>query len=111
MRLQRIATDCSQRFFPDEPPDGSRSPRSFLRVLWIYRLNAHSFDVRNHDGLSALFETGSKLTHSCTPNTLYQSTNALGEHRAVADIKKGDLLTTSYIDDKARSLKAISLSS
>ncbi len=48
---------------------------------------------------TALFELGSKLTHTCgAPNTKYQSFDGKGYHVALTHIAQGELLTTSYMD-------------
>ena len=49
------------------------------------------------DDTRALFSLGSKLVHSCIPNTHYSPTEGLGRHMALAHIKKGDIVTTSHL--------------
>ncbi len=46
----------------------------------------------------ALFELGSKLTHTCgAANTVYQSFGTRGYHVAMTHIAAGDMLTTCYL--------------
>eukprot|EP00967_Tisochrysis_lutea_P017349 scaffold19665_cov14-Tisochrysis_lutea.AAC.2 len=80
-----------------------------MRGLLAFEANAHGFR-----GGQAVFKFGSKLAHTCNqPNTnlskhaqltcalRYKSSDdGYGCHIAVRDIKNGDLLTTSYIDEE-----------
>eukprot|EP00938_MAST-03A_sp_MAST-3A-sp1_P005442 g5442.t1 len=61
------------------------------KVSLIYDLNAHR--LGNSD---VLFEYASKITHSCAPNTRYDPRT--GSVVALKPIKKGDLITSNYLD-------------
>ncbi|ODQ51152.1 hypothetical protein SAICODRAFT_157560 [Saitoella complicata NRRL Y-17804] len=67
-----------------------------LRMPLILAINGHAF---GSDG-SAVFELGSKLTHTCgSPNTeySYSLTENRGRHIALRRIQEGELLTTRYL--------------
>nr|ALR99810.1 cadmium resistance protein 1 [Dunaliella viridis] len=70
------------------------SEHKLLQGLLAFAANAHGYR-----GGEALYETGSKLTHTCgPPNTRYITTeDGFGCHTALTDIPKGDVLTTTYI--------------
>ena len=50
--------------------------------------------------MNALFVYGSKVAHSCEPNTAYSSKTADGclEYKLIRPLKEGDLVTFSYLD-------------
>mmetsp|Transcript_44091 Transcript_44091/g.101907 ORF Transcript_44091/g.101907 Transcript_44091/m.101907 type:complete len:516 (-) Transcript_44091:84-1631(-) len=79
------------------------------KLLLIVDSNAHQF-LDNNDteqtalhNQTALFERGSKITHSCRPNLEYNlkrtATTGAQEHIAIRPIEAGDELTDSYITD------------
>ena len=74
------------------------------RAQCCFSLNAHSLDgwiPSDPDLLAehAMFENGSRLTHSCgsSANTVYHCVDGRGQHRAVRAIAAGEILTTSYL--------------
>lgn len=72
------------------------SVRELQNALVIHALNAFSFQ----NSSTALFEIGSKLTHSCDANTAYSSSRVrgCGCHIAIKSIEKGELITAEYVD-------------
>ncbi|KAF5843574.1 hypothetical protein DUNSADRAFT_12836 [Dunaliella salina] len=68
-----------------------------LKGLLAVKANAHGFE-----GGQAVFKYGSKLAHTCNqPNTKFKSTDdGYGCLVAVTNIRKGDLLTTTYIAEE-----------
>eukprot|EP01006_Ploeotia_vitrea_P031582 TRINITY_DN63908_c0_g1_i1.p1 TRINITY_DN63908_c0_g1~~TRINITY_DN63908_c0_g1_i1.p1 ORF type:complete len:519 (-),score=52.72 TRINITY_DN63908_c0_g1_i1:1245-2801(-) len=73
----------------------SYDPKELVQFLLILRTNAHS--TGDGTGASCLYEVGSKITHSCSPNCMGLVDKFTLEYRAIRDIKEGDLLTFSYI--------------
>eukprot|EP01012_Entosiphon_sulcatum_P066422 TRINITY_DN9565_c0_g1_i1.p1 TRINITY_DN9565_c0_g1~~TRINITY_DN9565_c0_g1_i1.p1 ORF type:complete len:550 (+),score=68.36 TRINITY_DN9565_c0_g1_i1:567-2216(+) len=71
------------------------SVEDLIRYLLILRTNQHAAG----QGLkcTALYELGSKVTHSCDPNTLCLMDGIVIEYRALKPIKKHEMLTFSYI--------------
>ena len=64
-----------------------------FRFAVAFNINAHRFQ----DHRRAIFRLGSKLHHSCTPNTRYTSAGGMGRHVALDHIEAGALVTTSYL--------------
>eukprot|EP00994_Dinema_validum_P008231 NODE_732_length_1386_cov_20.676889_g539_i0.p1 GENE.NODE_732_length_1386_cov_20.676889_g539_i0~~NODE_732_length_1386_cov_20.676889_g539_i0.p1 ORF type:complete len:414 (+),score=112.53 NODE_732_length_1386_cov_20.676889_g539_i0:45-1244(+) len=58
-----------------------------------FDMNAHRFQTSHR----ALFRLGSRLTHSCSPNTFYSSASGKGCHYALRPIAKGEVITTNYL--------------
>jgi len=52
---------------------------------------------------SAFFDKGSKVEHSCSPNTSYCSGGGSLRHIAVRRIRKGERLSFSYFGDEVES--------
>lgn len=67
-------------------------------ALLVKKLNAHSFQAATR---IALFEVGSKASHSCYPNCAYSSRDVPGHLvvKAIRPISPGDQITISYIGD------------
>jgi len=78
-------------------------------VLARWQSNSHAFplrgsnDVAQGDAVSALFRFGSKMLHSCEPNCVCTVDPDVGvmSVRALRDIKAGELITNSYMGNKA----------
>eukprot|EP00993_Chasmostoma_nieuportense_P000236 NODE_1218_length_1602_cov_37.968136_g1149_i0.p1 GENE.NODE_1218_length_1602_cov_37.968136_g1149_i0~~NODE_1218_length_1602_cov_37.968136_g1149_i0.p1 ORF type:complete len:515 (-),score=139.14 NODE_1218_length_1602_cov_37.968136_g1149_i0:56-1534(-) len=87
--LKACQDACSLPHFTD------LDPAEMVKFLLILRTNQHAAgqDLES----TALFELGSKVTHSCDPNCLCVMNNTLIEYRAIRPIKTHEMLTFSYI--------------
>eukprot|EP01047_Picozoa_sp_COSAG01_P052334 COSAG01_NODE_5495_length_4226_cov_3.635328_1_plen_584_part_00 len=102
----RAHVECCQRF----------SREVLTRAQCAFAFNAHSMaaylpprpeELREH----ALFLRGSRLTHSCHPNTIFHvSPNGCAQHRAVVHIPAGEILTTCYASLRTGSVSHYPLS-
>ncbi len=62
-------------------------------------LHCHAQSCMAFPSRTALFELGSKLTHTCgAANTKYDAFGGKGHHVALTHIAPGELLTTSYFN-------------
>eukprot|EP00906_Rhabdomonas_costata_P033402 RCo047083 len=66
-----------------------------VRYLLILRTNQHASGEQLN--CSALYELGSKVTHSCDPNCMCIMGGVTIEYRAIRPIRRLDMLTFSYI--------------
>jgi len=94
-RVKRFL-DASAAILKDVPFD---TTKDFIRFCHIVDLNIHR-DDENSLNFPGLFVIGSKFSHSCSPNCAFQF-DPSGDlvYYAVRPIKKGDMLTFSYIGD------------
>eukprot|EP00741_Cyanophora_paradoxa_P011227 tig00020554_g10847.t1 len=69
------------------------SVNQLFHLMLAAAVNAHLYK----ENLSALFEHGSKVIHSCTPNADYRGDDSL-LYRAIKPIKKGEVISFCYID-------------
>lgn len=92
---------------------------NITKLIGVCNINTHEYygrppedfyDIvsesrRSGSGRTALFAYGSKVAHSCCPNTSYSSKTADGclEYKVVAPIKEGDHITFSYLDNSPSS--------
>ncbi|KAJ4458784.1 putative SET and MYND domain-containing protein [Paratrimastix pyriformis] len=81
--------------------------QELLVVLSIFDLNCHHFSQKQGGEGHALFELGSKCTHSCLPNAVFITSpdNRKMQFRSVRPIHTGDILTTSYLTSDNRSVE------
>uniref|UniRef100_A0A7S1J1Z7 SET domain-containing protein n=1 Tax=Eutreptiella gymnastica TaxID=73025 RepID=A0A7S1J1Z7_9EUGL len=77
------------------PQFNNLDPEDLVRYLLVLRTNQHA--TGRELECSALYELGSKVTHSCEPNCLCTMNGTTIEYRAIRNIKKHDMLTFSYI--------------
>ena len=68
------------------------APAVFERVFYCFDLHG----CKASDGSLCLFDIGSKMRHSCRPNSKHSGN---GEIRALCKINNGDELFVSYLDD------------
>lgn len=66
--------------------------KTIFNVLTVPMLNGH-----NIEDSCGLYNHGSKFTHDCNPNCAVTSNGNQIKFTAVRDIKKGDILTCSYL--------------
>ena len=84
----------------------------FFKILTVASMNSHRFYGQHnaafadivggtcHEGAcAALFQLGSKVTHSCRPNCMYSSKRkpGHGDYIAILPICNGDLITFNYV--------------
>ena len=106
-KLVRLAMRVSEWCCENIPCCASIAPDVLARAQCCFALNSFSLSdwLPSDPALlaeHALFEQGSRLTHSCgsSANTVYHCVNGLGEHRATRDIAAGEIITTSYLTDR-----------
>lgn len=106
-KLVRLAMRVSEWCCANIPCCASLTPDVLTRAQCCFALNSHSLSgwLPSDPALlaeHALFEQGSRLTHSCgsSANTIYHCVDGLAEHRATRHIGVGEVITTSYLPDR-----------
>jgi len=81
------------RFHPKERESDLKSIKQYYMVLNIY---AHTLQPENEGPSTALFNLGSRVSHSCNPNVLNRTNDGRLVYYALRDIKKGEELMMNY---------------
>eukprot|EP01046_Picozoa_sp_COSAG06_P049002 COSAG06_NODE_7443_length_2502_cov_1.574282_1_plen_711_part_00 len=106
-KLVQLAMRVSEWCCENVPCCEALAADTLTRAQCCFALNSHSLAGWLPDDPTllaehALFEQGSRLTHSCgsSANTTYHCVDGMGEHRTTRDIDAGEIITTSYLADR-----------
>lgn len=94
--VERVAEWCAAHLRSDEAAEVAAP--ELRQALMCFQLNAHHTPQLGDRRCGALYALGSRFTHAClSANCAFEHEGDLLAHRAVREIRAGEVLTTNYL--------------